>query len=98
MVRHNNIFVVLTELPCPAFSPKFFSRLGLNLWKADIVVVKNLFPFRILYGLYNRKTFNIRTAGTTDLDVHGLKYKKIPRPIYPLDEIVDWKFPKANDS
>ncbi|GJM27846.1 MAG: microcystinase C [Cyclobacteriaceae bacterium] len=91
VVQGDNIFLVLTELPCPAFSPKFFSRLKLNLWKADIVVVKNLFPFRLLYALYNRKTFNIRTAGTTDLDVHNLNYKKIPRPIYPLDKIVHWR-------
>ena len=94
VVRHANIFLVLTELPCPAFSPKFFKRLGLSLWKADIVVVKNLFPFRILYSLYNRKTFNVSTSGTTELDVFRLNYKKIPRPIYPLDDMADWRIPK----
>ncbi|MGI9543809.1 MAG: M81 family metallopeptidase [Cyclobacteriaceae bacterium] len=91
VVRQTNIFLVLTELPCPAFSPNFFKSLGLSLWKADIVVVKNLFPFRIMYSLYNRKTFNVSTSGTTDLDVSRLDYKKIPRPIFPLDEIVDWR-------
>ncbi len=93
VVQHSNIFLVLTELPCPAFSPMFFNSLGLSLWKADIVVVKNLFPFRIMYSLYNRKTFNVITAGTTDLDVFRLDYKKIPRPIYPLDDINDWRLP-----
>jgi len=96
VVQHNNIFLVLTELPCPAFSPNFFRRLGLSLWKADVVVVKNLFPFRIMYGLYNRKTFNVHTAGTTELDVSRLNYKKIPRPIYPLDDIKDWRMPKES--
>ena len=28
VVRHANIFLVLTELPCPAFSPNFFSEFG----------------------------------------------------------------------
>jgi microcystin degradation protein MlrC len=92
VIRHANIFLVLTELPCPAFSPSFFTSLGLSLWKADIVVVKNLFPFRVMYSLYNRKTFNVSTAGTTELDVSRLNYKKIPRPIYPLDDIADWRF------
>ncbi len=91
IVRNANVFLILTELPCPAFSPSFFVDLGLSLWKADIVVVKNLFPFRLMYGLYNRKTFNVSTAGTTELDVFRLNYKKIPRPIYPLDEISDWR-------
>jgi microcystin degradation protein MlrC len=91
VVRIQKLFVVLTELPCPAFNPGFFRDLGLSLWKADIVVVKNLFPFRVMYGLYNRKTFNIRTAGTTNLDVFSLKYKNIPRPIYPLDKISHWR-------
>jgi len=94
VVRHVNIFLVLTELPCPAFSPNFFRGLGLSLWKADIVVVKNLFPFRVMYSLYNRKTFNVSTAGTTELDVFRLNYKKIPRPIYPLDDIADWRMAK----
>ncbi|MDH3708757.1 MAG: M81 family metallopeptidase [Cyclobacteriaceae bacterium] len=93
VVRHANIFLVLTELPCPAFSPSFFKNLGLSLWKADIVVVKNLFPFRVKYSLYNRKTFNVGTSGTTELDVSRLNYKKIPRPIHPLDTIADWRKP-----
>ncbi len=94
VVRFANIFLVLTELPCPAFSPNFFKKLGLSLWRADIVVVKNLFPFRVLYSLYNRKTFNISTAGITDLDVRRLNYKTIPRPIFPLDDMEDWRTAK----
>lgn len=91
VIRYKNIFLVVTELPSPAFNPRFYTDMGLSLWKADIVVVKNLFPFRLLYGLYNRKTFNVATAGTTELDVFRLNYQKIPRPIYPLDEIAHWK-------
>lgn len=89
--QYKKLSIVITELPCPAFWPSFFSKLGLSLWKADIVVVKNLFPFRLFYALYNRKTFNVATAGTTNLDVHQLAYEKVPRPIYPLDAIEDWK-------
>jgi len=94
--RHQKLSLVVTELPCPAFWPSFFTTLGLSLWKADIVVVKNLFPFRLFYALYNRKTLNVATAGTTNLDVHQLAYTKIPRPIYPLDAIQDWKEVKAS--
>ena len=80
-----------TELPSSAWSPAACTELGLSLWKAEIVVVKNLFPFRYRFLLYNRKTVNVMTSGTTDIDVFSLKYTTIPRPIYPLDEIDTWR-------
>lgn len=94
--QYKKLSVVITELPCPAFWPSFFTQLGLSLWRADVVVVKNLFPFRLFYALYNRKTLNVATAGTTNLDVHQLAYTKVPRPIYPLDPIEDWKMVSPN--
>jgi microcystin degradation protein MlrC len=88
---HQGIHLIVTELPSSAWSPAAFTDLGLSLWKADVVVVKNLFPFRYRFLLYNRKTVNVMTSGTTDIDVFSLKYKTIPRPIYPLDNIENWK-------
>ena len=58
---------------------------------SDFVVVKNLFPFRYNYVLYNRMTLEVLTTGASDVDVHRLPYTRIPRPIYPLDEIGDWR-------
>ena len=91
VLRHRGVHLILTERPTPAFSPHFFHGLGLSLWKADVTVVKNLFPFRYFYLLYNRKTVNIISAGTTSIDVFGLQYRDIPRPIYPLDPIDSWQ-------
>jgi len=91
VVRHQGVHLILTERPTPAFFPRFFKSLGLSLWKADITVVKNLFPFRYFYLLYNRKTVNVISAGTTSIDVFQLQYRDIPRPIYPLDPIESWR-------
>jgi microcystin degradation protein MlrC len=91
VVRHRGVHLILTERPTPAFFPRFFKSLGLSLWKADIRVVKNLFPFRYFYLLYNRKTVNVISAGTTSIDVFQLQYRDIPRPIYPLDPIESWR-------
>jgi microcystin degradation protein MlrC len=90
ILLHQGIHLIITELPSAAWSPAAFKDLGLSLWKADIVVVKNLFPFRYRFLFYNRKTVNVMTSGTTDIDVFALKYETIPRPIYPLDEITNW--------
>jgi microcystin degradation protein MlrC len=91
VVRDQGVHLFITELPNPAFFPRFFRKLGFSPWKADVIVVKNLFPFRFYYLLYNRKTLNVATSGTTNLDVFQLDYQRIPRPIYPLDQISDWR-------
>ncbi len=91
IVKHKGIHLIIAELPIASDYTSHFTDLGLSLWKADIVVVKNLFPFRYRYLLYNRKTVNVMTPGISNVDVFTLKYKKIPRPIYPLDAIDSWR-------
>ena len=91
VVKHKGIHLILTEVAFPAYFPEDFKRVGLNLWKADVTIVKNLFPFRFRFLKYNRKTVNVVTRGITNVDVHSLKYDHIPRPIYPLDKIEDWR-------
>ncbi len=94
VLKNNGVHLILTEFGDGAYYPKFFTSLGLDLWKADIVVVKNLFPFRIWFLKYNRKTINVATPGTTNLDVFSIKYNNITRPIYPLDKVDSWQWKK----
>ena len=91
ILKHKGIHLIISELADSLASPGFFKELGLSLWSADIVVVKNLFPFRYRYLLYNRKTVDVITPGTTNVDVFKLNYTTIPRPIYPLDKIQSWR-------
>ncbi|OHD71088.1 MAG: hypothetical protein A2177_00315 [Spirochaetes bacterium RBG_13_68_11] len=91
ILRSGGVHVILTELPETAAKPGYFKDLGLSLWKADLVVVKNLFPFRYNYVLYNRMTLEVLTPGASDVDVHRLPYTRISRAIYPLDEIESWR-------
>jgi microcystin degradation protein MlrC len=91
ILRYQGVHLILSELPAMTYEPDFFTDLGLNLRKADVVVVKNLFPFRFTFMRYNRKTLNVITPGTTNVDVLGLHYENLPRPIYPLDDIDSWR-------
>jgi microcystin degradation protein MlrC len=90
VLQHEGTHIVVSENPNPVMKPQFYQDLGLNLWKADLVTVKNLFPFRYHFLKYNRLTINVLSAGTTNVDVHQLDYKYIPRPIFPLDGIESW--------
>jgi len=94
VIRNRGTHLIVTEEAPNTYFPSFFTSLGLDLMKADVVVAKNLFPFRIRFLQYNRKTFNVVSAGTTNIDVFQIDYKNITRPIYPLDEVDSWQWKK----
>jgi microcystin degradation protein MlrC len=94
VLKNQGVHLILTESAVAAVFPSFFTDIGLDLWTADIVVVKNLFPFRFRFLEYNRKTFNVVSAGTTNWDVHLIKFKNITRPAYPLDKVDSWQWEK----
>lgn len=81
--------LVLTEGPAFNLKPSFWSDMGVRPHHADIIAVKNFFPFRIFYAPYARKTIYVRTGGTTDLDAAYV----IPfdGPIHPRDRVDDWR-------
>lgn len=91
VVSHEGIRLIVSELPVTARNPQFFKDLGFRVTRADAVVVKNLFPFRFTFIAQNRKTLNVMTPGTTSVDVFELEYSRIPRPIYPLDDLDTWR-------
>ncbi len=91
VLRHRGIRLIVSELPAAATKPAFFENLGLDVQAADVVVVKNLFPFRFNFIGVNRGTLDVETPGTTSVDVFGLGYQQVPRPIYPLDPVDSWR-------
>jgi len=91
LLRHKGIHLLLMEVSAMAWRPDIWTDIGLSPWKADIIVVKSLYHFRWYYLLLNRKTVFVITAGTTDFDVFNLKYKNVPRPIFPFDDIDSWR-------
>lgn len=81
--------IVITEGPAMVMRPAFYTDLGLSLWKADIVVVKNFFPFLIFFLPYNRKTLFARTSGRSDFDAAFTL--AFDGPIHPRDVVDDWR-------
>jgi len=82
--------LVLTEGAAMVMQPRFYTQLDLSPWKADVVVVKSLFPFRLYFALHNRKTIYARTAGITDFDA-GLKAIDFDYPVWPKDDVQEWR-------
>ena len=80
--------IVITEGPSMVMRPSFYTEVGLSLWKADIVMVKNFFPFLMFFLPYNRKTIFVRTHGTTDFD--AAFQLRFDGPMHPRDAVDDW--------
>jgi len=85
----DHVRVVITEGPAMVMRPSFYTEVGLDPWRADIVMVKNFFPFLMFFLPYNRKTLFVRTSGTTDFDAaFGLE---LDGPIHPRDRVDTWR-------
>lgn len=85
----DHLRVVITEGPSMVMRPSFYKQVGLSPWKADIVVVKNFFPFLMFFLPYNRKTLFVRTRGTTDFD--AAFQLRFDGPVHPRDVVDDWR-------
>ena len=82
------ISLVIIEGPALVMKPDFYREMGLRLRDADVVVVKNFFPFRLFFLPYARATYYVRTGGITDPD--AAFSLPLRGPVYPRDPVDDW--------
>lgn len=81
--------LVVTEGPALVVKPAFYSGAGLDPWRADIIVVKNFFPFLLYFLPIMRKTIFVRTKGVTDFDAaYELSFAG---PLHPRDPVSEWR-------
>jgi len=83
-IRVGSIHVIVTKKRKPYHYEKDFTRLGLNPRKSDIVVVKIGYLEPELYNMQADWLMAL-TPGGVDQDLDRLPYKRILRPMYPLD-------------
>jgi microcystin degradation protein MlrC len=89
VVDCDHLQLVLTERPPLPLKPSFYGDLGLSVWRADAVVVKNFFHYRWYYLAQCRRSVPVRTKGLTDLDL-ALTVKTTD-PVFPRDPVADWR-------
>lgn len=89
VIHTGSVKLVLTEGQALAVMPAFYKDAGLDPWKADIVVVKNFFPFLVFFAPMMRKVIYVRTGGTTDFDAaFDLPFDG---PVWPRDPVLEWR-------
>jgi microcystin degradation protein MlrC len=70
--------------------PVLYSHLGLDVTDAKMVVVKTASNFQF-FSRWRSGLIRVDSPGTTQSDLTAFKWKRLPRPIYPLDPLADWR-------
>jgi microcystin degradation protein MlrC len=84
VVKIGSAHVIVTKKRKPYHYEKDFTNLGLNPRKADIVVVKIGYLVPELYDM-RADWIMALTPGGVDQDLERLEFKRINRPMFPID-------------
>ena len=88
VIRTGSINVIVTEKRKPYHYIKDFTDLNLNPSESDIVVVKIGYLVPELYNI-NKGWIMALTPGGVDQDLYRLDYKRIERPMFPIDKFTE---------
>jgi microcystin degradation protein MlrC len=84
VVQVGSMSVIVTKKRKPYHKEEDFTRLGLNPRETDIVTVKIGYLVPELYEMRGDWIMAL-TPGGVDQDLERLGYKRIKRPMFPLD-------------
>jgi len=86
VVRVEGIEVLLTTLRTNLFSLSLLTHHGISFDDKQVVSIKNLYKHKDLFVTNTRKQLFVATPGTSNPDWSQLPFKRLPRPMWPLDE------------
>ena len=75
--------------PHPVYDPGFLDELGLSPNDYKIILIKSGYLSPQYRKIAARRMLAL-TPGDTNLILTDIPYKKVPRPIFPLDEDTEW--------
>jgi microcystin degradation protein MlrC len=84
--------ILLMERPVPCYDPALYRVAGLEPAQAHVVVVKSPNNFRWTYREIMRDWIYVDAPGASTPRLAALPYRRVPRPLYPLD---DWPWQPA---
>jgi microcystin degradation protein MlrC len=91
-VTSGGVEIVLTNVRTQVFTPDVFTQVGVDPTGKDIVVVKSSQHFRAGFDPIAAETIYCDTPGTLNSDLASMPFRRIPRPMWPLDDIPESDF------
>lgn len=87
VLRVGGIDIVLSNTRHQVLDPGFFTHAGIDPKDYAVVVVKSTQHFRAAYGPMAKQILIIDSGdGLTSYDLKAFPFKKLRRPVYPLDD------------
>jgi microcystin degradation protein MlrC len=86
VLQVGNIALVVMERPVIQWDPELYRSVGLEPRDARIVVVKSPAAFRAAYGPLAAEIHVLDAPGVCSPNLRSLPWRRVRRPIYPLDE------------
>ncbi|MEM2876194.1 MAG: MlrC C-terminal domain-containing protein, partial [Candidatus Bathyarchaeia archaeon] len=84
--RTGSVDIVITERKAPQVDPLLFRSVGIEPSEKKAVVVKSSHAFTVLFGPIAKEIIYVDTPGVCG-NISSLVYRKVRRPIVPLDEM-----------
>jgi len=87
VIEAEAISIVVSELPAFMLDPEVYRSQGIEPKDQKIVIVKSTSGFRSEYDPFAAKVIMVGTPGISSPNLQGLPYRRVSRPIYPLDPV-----------
>jgi microcystin degradation protein MlrC len=90
VVRHEGVTILLTSKKTPPFDLGQWRSQGIEPTSLGIIGVKAAVAHRRAYDPIAKASYTVDTPGPCSSDLRRFPYRRIRRPIYPLDEVNDY--------
>lgn len=91
VLKIGEIRVVVTPRSGPHFAPELFQAAGFDPFAAAVVIAKSPCGFRAVYSARAAAIYSVKAPGCAPPDFWNYEYTQIPRPLWPWDEIGEWR-------
>jgi microcystin degradation protein MlrC len=86
VIRVEGIEILLNTRRVGVFSPTMFTHHGMTLADKRVIGLKNLYKHRDVFAPLVREQLFVATPGACPPDWKSIPFKRVPRPMWPLDE------------
>jgi len=92
LLQTGSIYIVVCKTTCISHDRNIYLTMGIDPADMDIVCMRATHSFMSTYaGIYGSWIY-VDTPGYSTRDVKYLPFRRVDRPIYPLDDITEFKF------
>lgn len=86
-----NVDIIVASVRAQTFDEQVFLLHGIDVTKYKIVALKSSQHFRAAFQLIAKEILTVDSPGLSTCDFSSFDYKRIARPIFPLDSVADLK-------